>query len=82
MDEFSISKDTIVVGIVAALVDHKDHETLLRAVSKIETSKNLFFVLVGQGVRNKIKNLARGIKIEDKVILQALEMISRILCSI
>ena len=69
MEEFSISKDTIVIGIVAALVDHKDHETLLRAVSKIETSKKFIFVLVGAGeLETKLKNLTRELKIEDKVI--------------
>jgi glycosyltransferase involved in cell wall biosynthesis len=69
VDEFFIDKDTIVIGIVAALVEHKDHETLLRAVSRIDTSKKFIFILVGAGeLEPKLKILTRNLGIEDKII--------------
>ncbi len=69
LQEFQIPKDTVVIGNVAALVDHKDHETMLRAISEIQTGKNFICILVGAGeLETKLKNLTRELGIESKVI--------------
>ncbi|MBK7055073.1 MAG: glycosyltransferase [Leptospiraceae bacterium] len=69
LQEFQLSKDTVIIGNVAALVDHKDHETLLRAVPRIQTEKNYIFFIVGAGeLESKLKTLTKELGIEDKVI--------------
>lgn len=68
INEFDIKKDTVVIGNIAALVDHKDQETLLRAIPYIQSEKDFRFFLVGAGeLETKLKNLAKELKIEDKV---------------
>ncbi|XDD51873.1 glycosyltransferase [Leptospira sp. WS92.C1] len=67
--EFSIKKDTIVIGNVAALVDHKDQKTLLHAVSKIDSSKNFKLLIVGEGdLRKELETLANTLGIHDRVV--------------
>ncbi|EMK08676.1 MULTISPECIES: glycosyltransferase [Leptospira] len=67
--EFSLKKDTIVIGNVAALVDHKDQKTLLKAVSKIDPSKNFKVFIVGEGeLRKELEDLANTLEISDKLI--------------
>nr|WP_284149168.1 glycosyltransferase [Leptospira weilii] len=67
--EFSIKKDTIVIGNVAALVDHKDQKTLLNAIAKINPSKNFKVFIVGEGeLRKELENLADTLGISDKII--------------
>lgn len=69
LQEFQIPKDTVIIGNVAALVDHKDHETLLRAIHRIQTEKSYIFFLVGAGeLEFKLKTLAKELDIEDKII--------------
>lgn len=67
--EFSISDDTVVIGNVAALVDHKDQKTLLKAISKIKTDKRYIFLIVGSGeLELELKKLSNELQITDKVI--------------
>lgn len=69
LEEFNLSKDTVIVGNVAALVDHKDHETMLRAISQIQTSIKFVFFIVGAGeLEQKLKSLVTELGITDKVI--------------
>lgn len=73
--EFSIKKDTIVIGNVAALVDHKDQRTLLNAVAKIDSSKNFKVFLVGEGdLRKELETLANTLGISDKVVFTGYRM--------
>lgn len=73
--EFSIKKDTIVIGNVAALVDHKDQKTLLNAVAKIDSSKNFKVFLIGDGeLRKELETLANTLGISDKVVFTGYRM--------
>lgn len=67
--EFIISEDTVVIGNVAALVDHKDQLTLLQAISLLDTPKRFVFLIVGEGeLEEKLKQTAKSLGILDKVI--------------
>lgn len=67
--EFNLNKDTVIIGNVAALVDHKDQETLLRTIPKIQANRDFKFFIVGSGeLETKLKNLAKELNIENKVI--------------
>jgi len=67
--EFSIPDNKIVIGNVAALVDHKDQETLLKAIPHIQTKNPFVFMIVGSGeLETKLKALAKELQIEDKLI--------------
>lgn len=69
MEEFKVHPGTIIIGNVAALVDHKDQETLLRAISQINIKKKFIFFIVGDGeLESKLKELAKELSIDDKVI--------------
>jgi L-malate glycosyltransferase len=68
-EEYSISKDTILIGNVAALVDHKDQRTLLKSIPYIETNKKYIFLIIGEGeLELELKQLAIDLDISDKVI--------------
>lgn len=68
-EEFGLSKKTTVIGNVAALVDHKDQETLLKAISKMKTQIDFKVMIVGEGkLERKLKQLAESLKIIEKVI--------------
>ncbi len=74
-NEFSISKDEIVIGMLARFSWGKGHEEFLFAAKELLTKySNLKFMIVGEPSLGedeyaaKIKNLAREYKIEDKVI--------------
>lgn len=68
-EEFTLNKKTITIGNVAALVDHKDQETLLRAISLMKTDVDFKLFIVGEGkLEKKLKGLAETLKISDKVI--------------
>jgi len=67
--EFHIDKDTVVIGNIAALVDHKDQRTLLKAIAKIQTEKKYKFFIVGDGeLKQDLAKLAKNLNIEDKVV--------------
>lgn len=68
--EFQI-KEEVVIGNIAALVDHKDHKTLLKAIALLNKEKNLpkwKLILVGDGplYHNLIK-LASELQIQNKI---------------
>ncbi len=67
--EFKIAKDELVIGNIAALVDHKDQTTLLNALSLIHTDKKFKVLIVGEGeLRKHLENLAAEKNLLDKVI--------------
>jgi len=59
-----------VVGNIAALVDHKDHATLLRAAGRVSRQRpDVWFVIVGDGERRPaLEALAREQHVEGRVI--------------
>jgi len=67
--EWGIDKKEVVITNIAALVDHKDQETLLRSIALIQTSVPFRVLIVGSGpLEKKLKNLATELKLEQKVI--------------
>jgi len=68
-EEFSIPKKTVIIGNIAALVDHKDQETLIRSIAKIETSVPFKVLIVGEGkLEKKLKALSKELNLDDKII--------------
>lgn len=59
-----------VIGNVAQLVDHKDHETLLRAAAIVrESQPDCRFVICGDGpLRPRLESRAAELRIADRVI--------------
>lgn len=67
--EFKLDENTITIGNVAALVDHKDQRTLLKAVAEVKTDKKYLFFILGSGeLEAELKGLASELKIEDRVV--------------
>jgi len=67
-EEYNISKDTFVVGIVAVLRAAKRHKDLIEAISDIK--KDIKLVIVGDGPQKKnIQNLIKEKGLENKVIM-------------
>ncbi len=71
-DEFSITDDTIVIGMIARFTPGKGHEEFLKAVNIVDKkNKNLLFMIVGEASRGedeyaaKIKELASGYKVNN-----------------
>ena len=60
--------DALLIGNVAALVDHKDHATLLRALAlAIPRAPSLFLFVLGEGAeRGRLETLARDLGIADR----------------
>lgn len=68
-EEFSIPKKTIIIGNIAALVDHKDQETLIRSIAKIKTELPFKLLIVGEGkLEKKLKAITRELGLEEKII--------------
>lgn len=68
-EEFSIPSDTLVIGNIAALVDHKDQETLIRAIASFETDVDYRLLIVGEGkLRKKLESLSRSLGVDDRVL--------------
>jgi glycosyltransferase involved in cell wall biosynthesis len=65
-----VPDDAPVVGNIAALVDHKDHATLLRAAARVLARRpEVRFVIVGDGERrDALTRLAAEIGVTDRVI--------------
>jgi glycosyltransferase involved in cell wall biosynthesis len=67
--EFSIPPRTVILGNVAALVDHKDQKTLLKAISLIPATKKLKLFILGEGeLEQELKKLVHDLQLEDRVI--------------
>lgn len=69
-EEFNISEDTLVIGHIGRFVKQKNHEFILNVFNKLqEKEKKAVLLLVGQGpLIDEIKEKAKELKIEDKVI--------------
>ncbi|GBF50038.1 glycosyltransferase [Leptospira ryugenii] len=68
-EEFGISKKTSVIGNIAALVDHKDQETLIRAISLVKTDIPFKVIIVGEGkLEKRLKSLSSELGLNEKVI--------------
>jgi len=67
--EFSIPPKTTILGNIAALVDHKDHKTLLKAISLIPSQKKLKLFIIGEGeLEQELKELAQSLNLKERVI--------------
>lgn len=67
--EFELQKDELVIGNVAALVDHKDQKTLLNALSLVRSDQKFKTFIVGEGpLRKELEELARQKGLLNKVI--------------
>ncbi len=68
-EEFSIPKKTLIIGNIAALVDHKDQETLIRSVAKITSEIPFKVMIVGEGkLEKRLKNLTKELGLDEKII--------------
>lgn len=67
--EFSFPPKTIVIGNIAALVDHKDQATLIKAISLLPSSVKCKTLIVGEGeLEENLKQLVLDLDIQDRVI--------------
>lgn len=67
-EKFNIPQDNIIIGTVAALVEHKDYPNLLQA-AKIVTDKikNVTFIALGKGKdEQEIKEIADNLNLKNK----------------
>jgi glycosyltransferase involved in cell wall biosynthesis len=66
--EFSITSKTIVLGNIAALVDHKDQETLIKAIALLPGNLKFKLLIVGEGeLETKLKQLSSDLGLQDKI---------------
>lgn len=67
-ERLGIPADHVVIGTVAALVDHKDYPNLLRAAQKvIHHTERVSFLAAGSGARESdIKHLAGELDLQDR----------------
>ncbi len=67
--EIGIPENGTVLLSVGELNSNKNHEVVVRALSKLD-NKNLYYVICGQGpLEGKLKKLIKGLKIESQVKL-------------
>ena len=68
-EELGIPKDSFAVLSVGELNDNKNHETILRAIAKIDR-KDIVYVICGQGNKKEyLENLAKELGMEERLIL-------------
>lgn len=68
-NELNLSSDAIVLFSVGELNKNKNHEIIIRALSKIK-NKNIYYIICGQGeLEGYLKNLICELKLEDQVRL-------------
>lgn len=68
-EEFSIPPRTIIIGNIAALVEHKDQETLIKAISLISSKRKIKLFILGEGeLETKLKELVSNLNLKDRVI--------------
>lgn len=66
--KLGIPKSTIIIGNVAALVDHKDQITLLESISKIASKQNFCLLILGSGpLQEELEKKAASLNIAEKV---------------
>ena len=67
--EFQIKDNEIIIGNIAALVDHKDQRSLIQAVAKMKTKIPFRLFILGEGeLENELKALVQGLHLEDKIV--------------
>lgn len=71
-EEFGIANDSVVVTMVANIIPYKGHNDLIYAISRIEKSEHLEFIIlcVGRddGAGADLQQLARDLDVADKII--------------
>ena len=75
LTKYSIPKDHTIIGTIAALVDHKDYPTLLKAAKiVIKTLDNVTFVAIGEGDKKEsILKIHDDLKLGDGFIFLGFE---------
>jgi len=70
-DALGIPRDAFVIGNIAALVDHKDHRTLLEACRLVRDQvPETWVVIVGDGpLRQKVLAKAEGLHMADRLVM-------------
>lgn len=67
-NEIGIGDDKVVLLSIGEMIKRKNHETALRAISKLE-AQNVIYIICGTGeLENYLKDLAKTLGIEDKVL--------------
>lgn len=67
--ELKLNKKTLIIGNVAALVDHKDHRTFLKALALIDPSIDYKAIILGVGkLESKLKDLAKELDLGDRLL--------------
>lgn len=67
--EFSFPPKTIIIGNIAALVDHKDQATLIKAISLLPSTVKCKTLIIGEGeLEDELKQLVEDLDIKDRVI--------------
>ncbi len=67
--ELGIPKDSFAVLSVGELNDNKNHETVLRAIAKLE-KKDIVYIICGQGDKKEyLESLAKELGMEERLIL-------------
>ena len=68
-EDLGIPKDSFAVLSVGELNDNKNHETILRAIARLDR-KDIIYVICGQGNKKEyLKNLAKELGMEERLIL-------------
>ncbi|MDX1961459.1 MAG: glycosyltransferase family 4 protein [Leptospiraceae bacterium] len=66
--EFGIGKAELVIGNIAALVDHKDQKTLIKSISLLSSRIKCKLLIVGEGeLEEELKQLVSDLRLESKV---------------
>ncbi len=67
--EFSIEPRTVIIGNIAALVEHKDQETLIKAISLISSKRKIKLFILGEGeLETKLKQLVFDLNLNERVV--------------
>jgi glycosyltransferase involved in cell wall biosynthesis len=69
-DEFNLSRDSPIIGVIAALAPHKDHKNFIKAAylikKKVPQAK---FLIVGDGpLKDELKSFTAQLNLKDSVI--------------
>lgn len=62
-----LPEDSIMLLSVGEMIERKNHETIIRALGKLQ-NKNIYYVICGKGpLKEHLENLAKGLGIADNV---------------
>lgn len=66
-DEFSIPQDAFLLISVGELIENKNHQIVIRALSKLN-EHDIYYILVGKGhLRDELARLAESLGVSDRV---------------